>query len=977
MSGQRRKPRFRTLAVTGLASAALIVSAEAGPLSSSAAGDLASSATQSSPAAAGQSLGYVDARRDPGSATRAAQLRTSGRASDTAAATGFRASLPASALLEYDGATGTVRILENLDGYLTPPSSNPARKIALTYVTRHHAGLGLTGADLDTFQMRRDYVDITGIHHLSWVQKIDGMLVFGGGLQAAVSPEGRLLTVGGSPVSSPAAPAKSASPRLASRASAITAARRAAGERSTTPGPRDAARRVLFVTANRSYPAWQTITMSASEPALSVFDATSARVLYHRSLASDASPESPATGMAYPYFPGHVPGGTQQPLNFSRNGWLRKSSTRLFGNNVHAYSDVNDDGLAQSGEEVPPSSGNAWDYRLSPFHLAKVSFCDNPYPCSWNPNKPYSWRKNRKQNATQVFAFVNTWHDHLLAAPIGFTEAAGNFQNLNRTGKGRAGDYVDAQTDDGANTYRGLPDANHIDNANMSTPPDGHAPTMQMYLQHQPGTSYPDGDPFAPTNVGDEADTVFHEYTHGLSNRLVVDATGNSTLAGAQAGSMGEGWSDWYAMDYLVDQGLQKDDPAAVEVVLFQYDGAGVALDRTEPIDCAVGSSSSLCNGAATGHTGGYTYADYARVVGFPEVHSDGEIWAQTLWSLRDRVGSEVSRALVTRAMELTPGFPSFLDMRNALLVADTAVFDGKFHAKIWKTFASRGMGFYAGALGSDDTEPGASFARPPADATRGSLTGVVRDDATHAPVPGVPVTLAFQGGGGIANPTDVTGPDGSYNLGPVPVGHYPKLVVTAPGYDPTSVEVTVATGSTSTDIGLRRDWAAASGGATVSVDGTVPDFTAYGCGPDAAIDSSTDVGWITTVGPDENPVNVVDPKYLTVDLGRAVNVTRFGVDPSAACGLGGSSSTGAYSIETSPDASTWTAAATGTFTAEDRGRVNPVTPTAGTSAVRYVRFHILGNQTPDFATNCPYGAYDGCTYLALSELEVYGSPTP
>ena len=38
------------------------------------------------------------------------------------------------------------------------------------------------------------------------------------------------------------------------------------------------------------------------------------------------------------------------------------------------------------------------------------------------------------------------------------------------------------------------PDGAHVDNANMSTPPDGMAPTMQLYLQHLPGTSYPDGD---------------------------------------------------------------------------------------------------------------------------------------------------------------------------------------------------------------------------------------------------------------------------------------------------------------------------------------------------------------------------------------------------------------------------------------------------------------------------------------------------
>ena len=80
---------------------------------------------------------------------------------------------------------------------------------------------------------------------------------------------------------------------------------------------------------------------------------------------------------------------------------------------------------------------------------------------------------------------------------------------------------------------------------------------MQMYLWHAPGASSPQ-DPFIPTMGSDEADIVYHEYTHGLSNRLVIDADGNPALDSVQAGSMGEAWSDWYALDYLVNQGLRQ-----------------------------------------------------------------------------------------------------------------------------------------------------------------------------------------------------------------------------------------------------------------------------------------------------------------------------------------------------------------------------------------------------------------------------------
>ena len=80
---------------------------------------------------------------------------------------------------------------------------------------------------------------------------------------------------------------------------------------------------------------------------------------------------------------------------------------------------------------------------------------------------------------------------------------------------------------DGASTDNGLPDGNHVDNANMSTPPDGTPPTHADVPAAPARHVVPlDGDPFPANNTGDEADTVYHEYTHGLSNRLVVDVDG-------------------------------------------------------------------------------------------------------------------------------------------------------------------------------------------------------------------------------------------------------------------------------------------------------------------------------------------------------------------------------------------------------------------------------------------------------------------
>ena len=67
-----------------------------------------------------------------------------------------------------------------------------------------------------------------------------------------------------------------------------------------------------------------------------------------------------------------------------------------------------------------------------------------------------------------------------------------------------------------------------------------------------------------------------------------------------------------------------------------------------------------------------------ARSTAAPEVHADGEIWGQTLWSLRKALidargtseGLSRVRAYVTDGLRLSPAFPTFLDMRNAIVQA-------------------------------------------------------------------------------------------------------------------------------------------------------------------------------------------------------------------------------------------------------------------------------------------------------------------
>jgi hypothetical protein len=157
---------------------------------------------------------------------------------------------------------------------------------------------------------------------------------------------------------------------------------------------------------------------------------------------------------------------------------------------------------------------------------------------------------------------------------------------------------------------------------------------------------------------------------------------------------MGEAWSDWYALDFLVGEGFERHTATPGELIVGKYvEAGGQNLIRTQPLDCPVGASATACPGTPGAGSGGYTYGDFGKIIGFPEVHADGEIWGETLWDLRKAIGQRLAESLVTRAMELSPANPSYLDMRNSILQADKVTNKGKARDTIWKVFAHRRHG--------------------------------------------------------------------------------------------------------------------------------------------------------------------------------------------------------------------------------------------------------------------------------------------
>ena len=377
-----------------------------------------------------------------------------------------------------------------------------------------------------------------------------------------------------------------------------------------------------------------------------------------------------------------------------------------------------------------------------------------------------------------LFYYNNIFHDYLYS--IGFTEATWNFQQDN-FGKGGAGnDAVSLQVQDGSGT----------NNANFSTPNDGSRPRMQMFLFTDASFRRADGD--------FDWDVVAHEHYHGVSNRSVGKGSTGCLGVGlvGEAGGMGEGWSDFIAV-------AMADDDAIGEYATGDWDKAIRHLPHTNyrysyrTITGAMSRRDMLPPDASDS-----AHVNHGSLPFIPfEVHDVGEIWAATLWDMREliivkqdvddgpttsfpgifydgtrrlgggtnffvgyrqmqsvdtqhpinyratfntgnvasvvpsqhnvrpgalaaeiqtngnrngpiattvRRGARLADILVLRGMQIAPCNPSFVDMRDSILMADSELTGGENRAIIWRAFASHGVGLLAASSNaSADETPG------------------------------------------------------------------------------------------------------------------------------------------------------------------------------------------------------------------------------------------------------------------------------
>jgi hypothetical protein len=210
---------------------------------------------------------------------------------------------------------------------------------------------------------------------------------------------------------------------------------------------------------------------------------------------------------------------------------------------------------------------------------------------------------------------------------------------------------------------------------------------------------------------------VTHEYGHGVSNRLTGGAPNAGCLNNAEQG--GEGWSDYlgmmlttnWATAALTDGALPK--PLGAYALGQPLNGTGI---RTYPY------STNMTINPQT----------YSNVAVNGEVHFIGEIWCAAIWDMTWFIiqqegvinpniysptpngGNSIALKLVLEGMRLQTCRPGFLDSRDAILAADSILYNGRHKCAIWAAFARRGMGLSAvqGSSGST-TDQVAAFDVP------------------------------------------------------------------------------------------------------------------------------------------------------------------------------------------------------------------------------------------------------------------------
>lgn len=689
-------------------------------------------------------------------------------------------------------------------GSLTPPSQASGDAIARSFVAANLEIYGLTADDVANLRtLGESRGGQSGLRMVRLEQRVNDRPVFQAETRFLIDKEGSLVRSVGTFIPNAFASA-SALPDADTAAHALSAALRSVGidaaahemtmrridmrghdSELAVAHPAVAApvrsSLVYFPLANGVLvPAWELVIFGEENDYLAVVDAFTGTLLWRKGMREHASTHE-ARFSVYVQADGKTPAdnpapdsptimttgqGTQaaaisrtivsmlsvQDTTASPDGWIADGGNTTTGNNVDAYLDAASPNGPDTGaldNNGRPIGNLDVDSRNRDFLGAGYAYTPAPNPGPDAGDAP-NGTAFRRGVVTQLFYVTNWYHDQLYA--LGFDEAAGNFQtdNFGRGGVGADAVLAEAQDYGGTN------------NANFSTPPDGSAGRMQMYVFTGPA---PDRDGSLDTEI------VIHELTHGTSNRLVNNARG---LQFDPARGMGEGWSDFFALSML--NNTNTDGPTGKYAVggyaTYQLGGPTVKDNYLYGIRRFPYSTDNTINPLTWADVDDHTIDQSGGIPPSPlnylangaaQVHNAGSVWANTLWEVRARIiddpngadgdvptGNMTALQLVVDALKMTPANPSFTEARDAILDADCATNGCANEESIWGGFADRGLGYRSHATSGRLGQQGSglylgvkeSFLMPRLDVASFQVDDSVRGNNNGGADPGEQVTL-------------------------------------------------------------------------------------------------------------------------------------------------------------------------------------------------------------------------------------------
>ncbi|KAH7176367.1 extracellular metallo proteinase 1 [Dactylonectria macrodidyma] len=436
----------------------------------------------------------------------------------------------------------------------------------------------------------------------------------------------------------------------------------------TRPESKDRTARFIYHRAPKGgfMPAWQFETRFGSHYYFTYIEAmTNTQILSSEDLVS----HSQASFKVYPW---NLNSPADGPRDVVRDPWnIESSPFTWLSNGVTNFTTLaGNNGISHRHAGASPEAGWMESFLEGYAPKSRKHKFEFDYDVQMEDPENYC-----EASITQLFYTGNKCHDLYYA--LGFNEAAGNFQTNNDGKGGESSDplWMDAESKSAEN------------NAYFVPSPDGEAALLVMGLFT---SSKPTRDPAFVREV------VIHEYTHGLSNRLVGGPSTTECLRDHQNSGMDEGWSDFMA----IAVGIKPGDTRRTDMVFGGWDSSAPGGFRDFPY------STDMFKNPMT----------FGQVDWMTDYYSIGNFWAVTLyeamWNLIDKHGLTdeetpefrnstsiptdgryLAMKLVMDSMALLPCLPTILQARDALIDADRVLTDGENACELWRAFARRGLG--------------------------------------------------------------------------------------------------------------------------------------------------------------------------------------------------------------------------------------------------------------------------------------------